>query len=156
MEIDTKKEVLEEESCIFCEIVRGRAPAGRILETSRLLVITAREGGYPLILTKEHFDNLLDPRLDNGTVEELGLMQRDMAKIVAQVDGVEGVSIIANNGHSAGQEIPHLHIHIMPRVAGDRKIRITLGTAVPMEERYSRAALYKQAIDNLQNNLQNA
>lgn len=137
--------------CIFCEIVRGRAPAGRILETSRTLVITAREGGYPLILTKKHFNNFLDPSLDDETVKELGLMQRDMTQVVARVDGVDGISVIATNGQSAGQEVNHLHIHIMPRVAGDRRIRVRLGQALPEEERYSRAALYRQAIDGIQN-----
>lgn len=149
LEVGKDKEWLV--GCIFCEIVGGRAPAGRIFETDRLLVITARESGYPLIITKEHFDNLLDPKLDQDTAEELGLMQRDMAKIVTQVDVVAGVSIVANSGHDAGQDIAHLHIHIMPRVAGDRKIRVTLGTALPLKERYSKAASYKKAIDDLRN-----
>lgn len=147
-DIENSSEV--DRPCIFCEIVKGNAPAGRILETSRVLVITAREGAYPLILPKEHVDNLLDPRLDDETAQELGLMQRDMAQVVTRVDGVKGVSIITSNGHDAGQEVPHLHIHIMPRVEGDRKIRIRLGTAISEKDRYSKAVLYKEAIQILQ------
>lgn len=144
-----KREAISRQ-CVFCEIVADREPAGRILETSRLLVITAREGGYPLILTKEHFSNILDPKLDDDTAKDLGLMQRDMAKVVTRIDGVSGVSVVTSNGHNAGQEVPHLHIHVMPRVEGDRRIRVRLGEAMPIEERNSRAVMYREAIKNLQ------
>lgn len=136
--------------CVLCEIVAGRTPAGIILETSRLLVITAREDGYPLILPKAHIEDLRDPKLDDETAKELGLMQRDMAKIVTKIDMGVDISVVTNNGHQAGQEIPHLHIHIIPRTTGDRVVRIKFGTTLPLEERHLRAVRYRQALQDLQ------
>lgn len=141
--------VLEDRPCIFCGIVAGELPAGQIFETSRLVVITAQEDGYPIILTKQHINDLRDPNLDPETAGELGVMQRDMARLVSLVDQND-ISVFINNGSNAGQEISHLHIHIMPRVPGDKRVRISRGTILSVDERQSRAALYKQYLQKLQ------
>ncbi len=150
--IERYKEGTEPErgDCVFCEIVNGEKPAAKIFEDRRLVVILAREDGYPLILPKKHVVNLVDPKLDTATARDLGLMQRDMARIVARIDGTEGVSVITNNGEAAGQEIPHLHVHIMPRVEGDRKVRISFGTTLSLEALREKAVFYRQAIEDLQ------
>ena len=145
------QELLNKKLCIFCEIIAGREPAGIITETSKTLVIAAREEGYPLMLTKTHYENLLDPRLDNTTAEELGLMQREMAQVVSTVNNGADISVIINNGRNAGQEIFHLHIHIMPRDRSDRRVIIRIGEPLSLEERYLKASLYRQAIQKLQN-----
>lgn len=135
--------------CVFCEIVAGRAPAGIIQRSKKAWVLTAREDGYPLIVTTKHIQDILDSNFDTVTAKELGRLQREVARLVCRVDGVDSVTIAMNSGRAAGQVVPHLHVHVMPRTRGDRKVRMMEGTRLPLEELVQRAERYRAAIGQL-------
>lgn len=106
--------------CIFCRIVAGEIPAEKIYEDDHTIVfldIAPCNPGHSLVIAKEHYENM------EATPEEL------LYKIISAVKkvgvalkkglGVEGYNIHVNNDPIAGQVVPHLHFHVIPRVAGD-------------------------------------
>lgn len=131
-----------ESSCTFCGIIEGRLESSDILETERLKVFTALDGGYPIIATKRHIRDWSDPNLDEDTAKEIAVTQMHLVRTVMAIHR-EGVSIISNNGRSAGQEIDHLHVHIMPRIKGDRLVRFERGEIFTRSQLNSKASLYR-------------
>jgi diadenosine tetraphosphate (Ap4A) HIT family hydrolase len=108
--------------CIFCEIVAGRADASVVYEDEHVMafldLFPANEG-HTLVIPKEHATHLndLDPELGMqvfGTAHRLAQAVRD--------SGIrcEGVNLILADGAAAGQEVFHVHLHVLPRYAGDQ------------------------------------
>lgn len=113
--------------CIFCSILKGESPSSIIYETKSILVFLSLDGGYPLVVTKEHIENLFDPKLTNEVVGEMGIVERDMARLVRDTMRVSAVTRVTTNGSGSGQEIMHLHSHIMPRTQGDNLVKFKRG-----------------------------
>lgn len=134
--------------CTFCGITEGRIPASKILESERVIAFASLDGGYPLIAPKFHIQDWADPNLDEETARELGLLQRNLARVVMEMHQ-GGISIISNNGRIAGQEILHLHTHIMPREAGDGLIKFERGTRLKRIQLDERASGYKTKLHQL-------
>ena len=104
------------ESCIFCGIQAGTIPSARLYETDNLyafLDIAPANKGHALLIPRTHCADILgvDPALGREVLEA---MQR-IARAVVSVTGARGFNIIQNNGRVAGQEVDHLHWHIIPR-----------------------------------------
>ena len=105
--------------CIFCKIIRGEVPCRKVLETAHALVFMDIAGdvdGHMLAVPKKHCKNLLD--CDEESLH--GLM--DTVKQVSHQcieRGYDGVNLLNASGESAGQSVPHFHIHIIPRKVGD-------------------------------------
>ncbi len=106
--------------CIFCRIVRGEIPSTRLLETDDVLAfldIGPLVKGHTLVIPKAHFDPL--------TAVPAPLLGRLMEAVqrvaAAQVKGLgaDGFNVHQSNGACAGQVVPHVHFHVVPRFAGD-------------------------------------
>ena len=73
--------------------------------------------GHALVVPKKHYDPVTD------TPDDVLAQMHIIAKRVAQAQlnglGADGVNIMQNNGSSAGQEVPHIHIHVIPRFEDD-------------------------------------
>lgn len=104
--------------CIFCKIVKGQIKARTILETQKSLAFLDAfplAPGHSLVIPKNHYEKIQDMSLaDNadlfGTVHE----------VVSMVDKITGATLIAvHNGKESGQEVPHVHVHIVPRSVHD-------------------------------------
>lgn len=103
---------------VFARIIRGELPAYKVYEDANVLAFMDRaplEAGHVLVTSKtSKARNLLE------------IDPRDLAKVMAvaqkvgqaEVDalGLEGFMILQNNG--VGQSVPHLHVHVIPRIAG--------------------------------------
>lgn len=137
-----------EAGCVFCDIVNGRIPGSMISKTERTVSFTALEGGYPLIVTRRHIRDWSDPALDEATMRELVMAQVRLVRAVMATEAA-GVSIISNNGGAAGQEIDHLHIHIMARTAGDRLVRLNRGERLTRKQLDDKASLYRVQLTEL-------
>ncbi|HSE39519.1 MAG TPA: HIT family protein [Acidobacteriota bacterium] len=104
--------------CAFCNL-----PADRIIgETS--LTITIRDGfpispGHTLIISKRHFCSFFEATPDEER-ELLKALHDAKAKLDYEFSPM-GYNIGINDGSAAGQTIPHLHIHLIPRYEGDAK-----------------------------------
>lgn len=108
------------ENCVFCKIVSGGIPSMKVYEDAHALVfmdIAKDVDGHMVAVPKKHFKNILD-----CNVLELHHLM-DAVKTVSEhcVDccGYEGVNLLNASDESAGQSVPHFHIHIIPRKRGD-------------------------------------
>ena len=107
-------------NCIFCKIVAGAIPATKVYEDAEVLAfmdIGPIVKGHTLVIPKQHFDPL------TATPEPvLAKLMAVVKKIAAaQMSGLkaDGVNVMQANGAAAGQMVPHLHFHVIPRFATD-------------------------------------
>ena len=108
------------EDCIFCKIVAGSIPSTKIFEdadTLAFLDIGPVNPGHTLVIPKNHATNIFD-------IEEkdyLAVMKTvcAIAPAIRAGVGAEGVNITSSNEKAAGQEVFHLHVHIIPRFEKD-------------------------------------
>ncbi len=106
--------------CIFCKIVAGDVPCAKVYEDDRALAfmdIMPLNRGHLLVIPKEHFGNILEisPELYGHLCTVIARLSRAVQAVVEP----DGMNIMQLNGKAANQVVPHLHIHIVPRFAGD-------------------------------------
>jgi len=112
--------LLTDESCIFCKIVAGRLPCFKLLEdetTIAFMDINPVNPGHALAVAKGHW-----PTIDVIPPEVLAAVARTAQRVAkAAMTALEpnGVNLLQSNGVGAGQSVPHLHVHILPRFPGD-------------------------------------
>lgn len=106
--------------CIFCKIVAGQIPSFKLLEddaTIAFMDINPVNPGHALAVAKGHW-----PTVDVVPAEVLAAVakaaQRVAKAVMSELKPV-GVNLLQANGEGAGQSVPHLHIHVMPRRVGD-------------------------------------
>jgi histidine triad (HIT) family protein len=108
------------ETCVFCQAVKGQAKVERVYEDDKVLAILhprPAAKGHILVFPKKHY-NILEQIPDY----EIGYLFKKINKIsIAAFEGVkaQGTNIMIQNGVAAGQEIPHVCIHIIPRTEND-------------------------------------
>jgi histidine triad (HIT) family protein len=108
------------EDCLFCKIAKGEIPASVIFEDEMSMAfmdIFPVNRGHSLLIPKQHYINILDVDLD-----VLVYLSKQLAKLARKVNATlkpEGVLTAAANGKGAGQEVFHLHFHVIPRNSGD-------------------------------------
>lgn len=113
-------ESITSEDCIFCKIVRGEAPAHKVIETDSVLAfmdLFPVADGHTLVIPKIHCTNLLDaiePDLADVIVQS-----RRIAHALREVFSPDGIGVFQLNGAAAGQTVWHYHMHLLPRMAGD-------------------------------------
>ena len=107
--------------CIFCDIVRRATPASIVFEdeaTLAFLDIRPMTPGHTLVIPKSHAAYLED--LPEGAA---GPILETASKIAAALRGsglrCEAVNLWLANGKAAGQEVFHVHLHVIPRFSGD-------------------------------------
>ena len=109
------------ESCIFCRIIRGEIPSYKIYEDERTLAfldISPSAPGHTLIVPKAHVARVED--LSEEDAEALFNTLHGLVGGIQDAMEVPSSTIGINNGPESGQEIPHVHIHVIPRTMGDR------------------------------------
>jgi len=107
---------MTEENCIFCKIIRGEIPSSVIFEDEKSIAFMDAfpiTEGHCLLIPKKHYVNMFD--VDPDVVAHLAKKLADLTKRVQKAMGAEGVLNIAANGEGAGQDVPHLHFHAIPR-----------------------------------------
>jgi histidine triad (HIT) family protein len=106
--------------CIFCKIISGNLPATQIYETPRVMAfldVLPVQLGHTLVVSKSHYDNLLD--LPDDLFLEMGQVGRKVAQAFQEVLRAQGFNLVMNNYEVAGQTVFHTHIHVIPRFADD-------------------------------------
>ena len=104
------------EDDIFCLIIRGEIPSTKVYEDEDILAIldiSQATRGHTLVMPKAHYKDMLH------CPSELLHRVMDVAQRIGQAAikslGASGVNILSNAGTSAGQTIPHFHVHVIPR-----------------------------------------
>ena len=108
------------EDCVFCKIVKGEIPATKVYEDDSIisfLDIYPANKGHTLVVTKEHFETLLD--LPDELLAKLTDVTKKVAEGVVRGLRTDGFNILMNNKKVSGQLVPHTHFHIIPRFEGD-------------------------------------
>ena len=106
--------------CVFCKIIRGEIPAQRLFEDERVLAfldINPLAPGHTVVIPKYHAEVL--HALPAEWTAALSVRFGRLAEVLVQVVGAEGYNVLQNNGRVAGQVVPHVHFHIIPRRSGD-------------------------------------
>lgn len=110
----------QESNCVFCKILRGEIPSAKVYEDQRVLAfldIAPFNYGHVVIIPKEHSHSIT-----RTAPEDLGAMMQAAAKIAPAVlrsVRAGGFNLLLNNGQCAGQEVPHVHLHLIPRFVDD-------------------------------------
>lgn len=108
------------ENCLFCKIIKGEIPASKIYEDDDficILDINPVSKGHFLCISKEHFETLEDASDD--VLHKILLVIKQLIPKLKEELGIEGFNILQNNHKISGQEVPHLHVHIIPRYSDD-------------------------------------
>lgn len=106
--------------CIFCKIVSGEIPSMKVYEDDSTLAfmdISNDVDGHILVIPKEHCRNVLD--CDEGALYAVAKTVKTVSKHLTDNCGYEGVNLLNASDESAGQSVPHFHIHTIPRKSGD-------------------------------------
>lgn len=103
------------EDCIFCKIIKGEIPSEKVYEDEEILAFKDIHPAAPihvLIIPKKHIKNLME--ISNEDSELMGKIVEAMKKIAKEL-GVDekGFRIISNCGPDSGQEVMHLHFHLL-------------------------------------------
>ena len=104
--------------CIFCKIISRQIPAKILNETSHSICFLDAfplTKGHVLVIPKNHHKKIQDMSSSENS-DLFSLVYVMMSK----VDSIAGSTLIAiHNGEAAGQEIPHIHVHLVPRSESD-------------------------------------
>ncbi len=108
-------------NCVFCAIVGGSAPATFISRDELVVAfmdIQPVQPGHLLIVPRAHAQ--LIPELDDAILARMWTVATDLNRALrASALPVEAVSVYVADGEAAGQEVAHVHIHLIPRHADD-------------------------------------
>lgn len=109
-----------QESCVFCKIIKGDIPCVTLLDNKDILAfldINPIRPGHALIVPKVHAPTILD--LSPAYGEAVLSAMKTLGEAIMAATGAEGFNVIQNNFPASGQEVPHIHWHIIPRNVGD-------------------------------------
>lgn len=106
--------------CVFCRIVKGEIPATKVYEDEQVLAfldIQPLAKGHILVVPKTHAQLVQD--LDHDDASALFEASYYLLDAVQAAVDAPATTFAVNNGREAGQEVPHVHVHIVPRWPND-------------------------------------
>ena len=106
--------------CIFCQIIEGKIPANKVHDDDdfvAFLDINPITPGHTLVMPKKHHETYSD--LPKELAEKLAATAQVVSRGVVKSQNAEGYNLFINNHKCAGQAIPHVHLHIVPRKSND-------------------------------------
>ncbi|UCH03175.1 MAG: HIT domain-containing protein [Candidatus Bathyarchaeota archaeon] len=109
------------DSCIFCRIVKGKTPAYVVFEDEKTIAFldtVPLSRGHTLVIPKTHCVKLED--LDWVDAKALFKTVYILLNTIPNAVESPACTVAVNNGPESGQEIPHAHVHIIPRYRNDR------------------------------------
>ena len=118
-------------STIFSKILNGEAPASFVYRdevVAAFMDIQPVNAGHVLVIPTSPVEYL--HQLDEKSCERLIKVAKRISKAIRDSDiQCEGVNLFLADGEAAGQEVPHVHLHVFPRFKGD-------GFELKLPERY--------------------
>jgi histidine triad (HIT) family protein len=106
--------------CVFCSIVDGEIPSYTVYEDDDVMAFldaNPLSRGHTLVIPKAHHERINDLPADLSTAV-FDAVHDLTPRIEAAVDA-EATTVAVNNGTAAGQEVPHVHVHVVPRSESD-------------------------------------
>ncbi len=108
-------------TCIFCRIVAGEIPASfvhRGATATAFLDIAPLTPGHLLVIPNDHYRSLAETRVETWA-HVMRIARRIAVALRASAFAADGVNLFLADGEIAGQEVPHVHVHVIPRTTGD-------------------------------------
>lgn len=109
--------------CIFCRIVAGDIPSRRVYEDAdavAFLDVAPLKPGHTLVVPRRH---VVDVLADEDALSDIGPAITATARLLRDRLGADGVNLFSSSGAAAGQEVFHLHVHVVPRSAANPGLR---------------------------------
>ena len=103
--------------CLFCRIVEGEIPSKRIYEDETavaFLDINPWQQGHALVIPRRHVKDVLE---DPAALAEIAPAIGPVGDLLKERLGATACNILSNAGADSGQEVFHLHVHVLPRYA---------------------------------------
>ena len=104
--------------CVFCKIASKEIPAKILVETEScigFLDAFPLAKGHALVIPKRLYEKLQDLPINVNTE-----VFSTVHSLISKVDSLTGATLVAvHNGKQSGQEIPHVHVHLIPRSKDD-------------------------------------
>ncbi len=119
-------------NCIFCKIVAGEILCHKLYEDDFVLAfldIGPLSKGHTLVIPKGHYETI--DQVPPEVAAAMGRIVPALSKAIMQATGAKSWNLLQNNGSAAGQVVPHVHLHIIPRFAGDSRETPTTGNGLP-------------------------
>jgi len=108
------------EGCVFCDIIHGTSPASWVYQDDTVVAfmdIQPITQGHMLVVPREHAVLMTDA---NETVAMRTFkVARRLAGVARQTLGASGVNLLVMDGEAAYQDVPHFHVHVIPRYPRD-------------------------------------
>ena len=107
---------------VFEMIINGESPSTRLYEDESCIVIldiNPISKGHALVISRKCYPTFTDVPME--TLSHMMEIARKVDQKQREVLKAEGTNIMINNSPASGQEVPHLHIHVIPRFSGDGK-----------------------------------
>ncbi len=102
------------DDCIFCKIIAGEIPSKKLYEDDEVLAfwdISPQAPAHFLVVPKKHIPAPVDVTEDDEKV--IGKLIRVAAELAKEQGVEDGYRLICNNGAKAGQEVFHVHMHLL-------------------------------------------
>ncbi|WP_135829841.1 HIT family protein [Halorussus halobius] len=111
---------MSNDDCIFCQIVNGDVPSRTVFEDDTAMAFLDANPlapGHTLVVPKRHYETL-EAVPEDTAAHVFGALHRLNTAVQHAVDA-DGANVAFNDGPAAGQEVPHVHGHVIPRFEGD-------------------------------------
>ena len=111
---------MQDPNCIFCKIIGGEISARVIIQNEKAMALLDAfplAAGHTLVIPKSHYAKV-QQMSEQDAVAVFDMVWK-LAGAVETASQVNASTIAIHNGSDAGQEVPHVHVHIVPRKSGD-------------------------------------
>ena len=108
------------DDCVFCKILQKQIPAVSVYEDALVLAfldIAPFNFGHTVVVPKDHHHSCTT--LGGEYLARMMQVAPRIAAAIMRATEAEGFNLFLNNGSVAGQVVPHVHLHILPRFAHD-------------------------------------
>ena len=106
--------------CVFCEIVQGHSPASWVYQDDTVVAfmdIQPITQGHMLVVPREHAVLMTD--INETAAMRTFRVARKLAAVARHTLGASGINILVMDGEAAYQDVPHFHVHVIPRYPRD-------------------------------------
>jgi histidine triad (HIT) family protein len=111
---------MQDPNCIFCKIIAGEISARVVKQNEKataFLDAFPLAAGHVLVVPKAHYQKVQD--MAPADAQAVFQLVHEITGKVESVSGALASTVAIHNGREAGQEVPHVHVHIVPRKQGD-------------------------------------
>jgi histidine triad (HIT) family protein len=111
---------MQDPNCIFCKIVSGEIPTRVIMQNEKAMALLDAfplAAGHSLVIPKSHYAKV--QQMSEQDAMAIFEIVWKLSGAVETGSQVSASTIAIHNGSEAGQEVPHVHVHIVPRKRGD-------------------------------------